>query len=44
MVVRVCYGWQKPPQRKWYIVGTSGAVVAELTGKDVDRFGEPVWL
>ena len=43
-VVRVCHGADViPPGRAWYVVGPSGAVVAELSFEEAGRFGERYW-
>ena len=43
LAVRVCYGHRRPPQRAWYLVGSEGAVIAELSLDEVSRFGERPW-
>ncbi len=43
MVVRICHGGTRPPRRTWYIVGTDGSVVTELSHAEAAQFGESPW-
>jgi hypothetical protein len=43
LVVRVCHGNIKPPGRAWYLVGSDGSVVAELSFDEAQEFGEGLW-
>lgn len=44
LVVRVCC-WDDniPPERIWYRVGSTGAVLGELSFEDAKQFGERAW-
>ena len=42
-VVRICYGNTKPPGRTWYVVGSDGSVIEELSFEEAKRFDEKLW-
>lgn len=44
VIVRVCHGWTKPPQRAWFAVYDRDGEVVELSGDEAMRHDEQVWI